>query len=85
MNSIQRMIQDLGNKGTNFEYSGSEKVKTKQVGGRRTACLMILTGKGTHSRGRRSVLKPAIADWCDDKNIRYEEDYDNMKVYIMIN
>ena len=51
---------------------GNEKIRTKMAGGRRTACLTVMTGKGLHSKGRKSVLKPAVIEWCEDSKLNYE-------------
>lgn len=59
-------------------------MKVRNIRGRRTACLIVMTGKGIHSRGNRSVLKPAISSWCNDNRIDVEEETDHMKVYIVI-
>ena len=43
---------------------GNEKIKSRVNAGRRMACLTVMTGKGLHSKGRKSVLKPAVVEWC---------------------
>jgi hypothetical protein len=59
-------------------------VTAKKVKGRLTACLITMTGKGIHSRGNRSVLKPATADWCKGKDFDYEEEEDHIRIYIVV-
>lgn len=54
------------------------------VRGRRTACLIVMTGKGLHSRGNRSILKPAVASWCAENKIDVDEEIDHLKVYIVV-
>lgn len=38
------------------------------------ACLIAMTGKGRHSRGNKSILKPAAIEWCHHKDFEYEEE-----------
>ena len=64
---------------------GNEKIKSRVNAGRRMACLTVMTGKGLHSKGRKSVLKPAVVEWCEDNKISYEEAEDHVKVYVVIN
>jgi DNA-nicking Smr family endonuclease len=33
-----------------------------------------MTGKGLHSRGNRSILKPAAAEWSRLRDFDYEEE-----------
>jgi DNA-nicking Smr family endonuclease len=42
--------------------------------------LTVMTGKGLHSKGNKSVLKPAIISWCQEKGLNYEEDVDQIRV-----
>lgn len=63
----------------------NEKVRVRVTGGRRTVCVTVMTGKGIHSRGRKSILKPTVTEWCDENRIRYEEESDHVKVYITVN
>jgi DNA-nicking Smr family endonuclease len=44
-----------------------------------------MTGKGLHSRGNRSVLKPTVVDWCRQKGFDFDEEEDNVRVYLTIN
>lgn len=43
-----------------------------------------MTGKGIHSRGNRSVLKPALLSWCQDNGVDCDEEDDHVKIYILI-
>ena len=44
-----------------YEFdSGNEKIKTKKIKNYYTAMLTVITGKGLHSKGNRSILKPAV-------------------------
>ena len=59
------MLKEQAGLGKALIYSGNEKVKVRNNGGKRIVCLTVMTGKGIHSKGRKSILKPAVADWCD--------------------
>lgn len=62
--SITDMVRD--------EYSKrSDKVKTKKVKGRLSVCLTAVTGKGLHSKGNRSVLKPTVIHWAEGKDFDF--------------
>jgi len=50
----------------------NDRIRSKVSGGRRVACLTAMTGKGLHSKGRRSALKPAVLEWCEDNKLSYE-------------
>lgn len=61
---------------------GNEKIRLKKIKGRQTACLVVMTGKGLHSQGNKSILKPTVFDWCREKDFEYEESEDHVKVYV---
>ena len=61
---------------------GNDKIRLWRVKGKQTACLTVMTGKGLHSQGNKSILKPTIFDWCRDKDFDYEENDDHVKVYV---
>lgn len=44
-----------------YEFErGNDKIKIKKVKNYYTVMLSIITGKGLHSKGNRSVLKPTV-------------------------
>lgn len=52
--------------------------------GHNTVCLTIMTGKGTHSRGQKSVLKPLVVAWCRRNDFEYDEEADQIKAYVVV-
>lgn len=65
------------------EYDrGNEKIRVKKIKGRQTVCLTVMTGKGLHSQGNRSILKPTVLDWCKDRDFDCEEGEDHLRVFV---
>jgi hypothetical protein len=54
------MIHEENDKGFNLSNLGNERIKTRKVQGRQVAVLTIQTGKGLHSKGGVSILKPIV-------------------------
>lgn len=76
MDTIASMLRE--------EYGRNEKVRVKKVKGRLAALLTVMTGKGIHSKQNRSVLKPAVIDWCTSTRLDFEEDDDHLRVYVTV-
>jgi len=43
-----------------FGYEGNEQIRIQKIKDRSTACLIVMTGKGLHSRGNTGILKPKV-------------------------
>jgi DNA-nicking Smr family endonuclease len=43
-----------------------------------------MTGKGIHSKGNRSILKPTVKEWCRERGFEYDEEEDHLKVYVVL-
>lgn len=54
------------------------------IRGRRVVCLTVMTGKGIHSKGNRSILKPAVSLWCQESKVDFDEEADHIKIYLPI-
>ena len=54
------------------------------MNGRVYATLTVMTGKGSHSRNNRSVLKPVTIDWAKEKGFDFEEKDDHILVFVAV-
>lgn len=79
---IDPLLQRISDMIRSEFHNGSDKIRPKRVKGQASACLTVMTGKGIHSKGNRSILKPTVKEWCEERGYEFEEEEDHLKVYV---
>lgn len=63
---------------------GNSRLETTKSGSNVYCVVKALTGKGLHSKYNKSVLKPALLDWCARNGAKSTESDDSINVFIEV-